>query len=719
MFAIYLLRGNLNLYNIDWLFSKGDPASHFIGWLYYSQDSWRWPITFTQNLSYPTGNTIAYSDSVPLLAIFFKVLAHFPIFSPPIQYFGILITLNLILQFFLGAELILLFKVRSWAIILLSGLLFMLSPILVWRLQGHFALSSHWPILAALWSFFKLRLVGKIQTFSVVRPVYLLQILLLILVAGIHPYIAVMVLAIVLGSYLQGWLDHNINLGLAIFGALTMLSIMLGAWYFWGYFYIPGGGTSGGYDVHSMNLLSPLTKNADRSFYFLAARPSQWEGYGYLGLGLIALFLANLLRACLGLFKGASFYPPLVTFLKRHGVLLVICLGFTVYAISNRVTWGHSILFEYPLLPGIREFASRFRASGRFFWPTYYVLMFSLIIASLKLWHQRQVVVLLLVTVLIQWLDLGPVYSFSTQWMYPGYHQNTHAFISKDWQALKQNHQNLFIVPSYQCGNPPVSFPVLESIAALLQLKTNSAYLARYSDQSLKWHCETLPQAVAQGKLEKNTAYVLDKSLFAIANQINQTPGHSHRCTLLDGLILCQQYPHGSETLRQKFWINDPILFTTKAPNSAQYLLEHWSAPEEWGTWTEGKTARLQLPLHSIQPVLKSIKPTSHNTQDFYLEVVADPFVNENHFRLVVDVLANQQPIAKWQYFFMDRRNSVQRLRIPRKLVASGQPLTLTFQIHEPASPARLGMGDDQRLLGLQVKGIQAYGTEALPVSSD
>lgn len=174
---MYLIGSKLNPTNIDWLlFSNGDPSQHFLGWMLFRYDSWSWPLSYTTNILYPTGASIAYTDSIPLFAIFFKLISG--VLPDNFQYFGLFILLSFILQFFWGAKLGLLFSQDSLICGILSGLLFMLAPPLTLRVFGHISLTSHWFLLASIWCYFY---------FKKFKNAFAFQSILILITSRIHP----------------------------------------------------------------------------------------------------------------------------------------------------------------------------------------------------------------------------------------------------------------------------------------------------------------------------------------------------------------------------------------------------------------------------------------------------------------------------------------------------------------------------------------------------
>jgi hypothetical protein len=76
----------LNPKNVNWV--AFDPAYHYIGWELYRQDpDVHWPITYTDRLGYPKGESVALLDLNPLMAVVLKPLS--PLLPEPAQYFGI------------------------------------------------------------------------------------------------------------------------------------------------------------------------------------------------------------------------------------------------------------------------------------------------------------------------------------------------------------------------------------------------------------------------------------------------------------------------------------------------------------------------------------------------------------------------------------------------------------------------------------------------------
>ena len=75
--GLYLLGlSNLNFQNKNWLY-LGDLSTYQIGWEFFRNDSWRFPLGLNPNYGLDFGTSIVYTDSIPILAFIFKLLKNF------------------------------------------------------------------------------------------------------------------------------------------------------------------------------------------------------------------------------------------------------------------------------------------------------------------------------------------------------------------------------------------------------------------------------------------------------------------------------------------------------------------------------------------------------------------------------------------------------------------------------------------------------------------
>lgn len=63
----------INPVNTLWLYTKPDIATAQTGWVFFKNDIWRFPFGSNPNYGHSFGNSIVYSNSIPILAILFKL----------------------------------------------------------------------------------------------------------------------------------------------------------------------------------------------------------------------------------------------------------------------------------------------------------------------------------------------------------------------------------------------------------------------------------------------------------------------------------------------------------------------------------------------------------------------------------------------------------------------------------------------------------------------
>ncbi len=175
-----------------------------------------------------------------------------------------------------------------------------------------------------------------------------------------------------------------------------------------GYFSIPIQDTLGyGYGVYKLNLLSPINPlgyNLNGYFnwsYFLPRFEINFgekEGFNYLGLGYLIMFL-------LFIFNFKSYFSHEI---KKKGYIVIIFF-ITIFSLSNEISFGKTDIVNINLYKFIEAPLSLARASGRFFWIVYYLLLFCCLI-NLKNFFHRRYKIILMILLSIQFIDLIPGY---------------------------------------------------------------------------------------------------------------------------------------------------------------------------------------------------------------------------------------------------------------------------------------------------------------------
>lgn len=463
-----------------------DPVQYWLGWTYFARDAWRWPPGLNPDWGLEIASSVFYSDSIPLLAFAFKALR--PLVEVT-QYWGIWIFACGALQALLAWRLIGLATAHPLPR-LAGAALFALSPMMLNRLGGHFALGAHFLILAALY-----------LALTRARPwVRLLQWAGLILAASlIHSYLLPMVAGIWAGDWLaralrrgerSGWLAAELPLapGAGLFGL-----------YLAGFFLLSGGfgGTWGGYGEMQMDLLAPFDGGVWSAWLPDLPGPDHWEtGHSYLGLGA-------LLALALGL---AAYLRRPFPWLGARWPLLLALLGMLALALSHRVAVGGRVTELVALPARLLDYADALRASERFFWPFAYAAVLAAVFAMLRGFGPARAGAMLAVLALLQFADMQKGFARLAQYFPPGPAVAPLRLQDPFWTEAAARYGRVRLAPT---GMQARHWEEVAVYAATHGLPTDAVYLARLDPAHVEALNAAVLSALATGRHEADSFYVL------------------------------------------------------------------------------------------------------------------------------------------------------------------------------------------------------------------
>ena len=521
----------LNPRDLGWL--TQDPISHYVGWELFRHDpKWHWPLTYTTYLGYPVGESAALMDFNSLLALAFKPFSS--ILPEPFQYFGIEIVLCCTLIYFFAWRLLRLLVGPNIPGILIASAFFLTSPPLTHRMAcGHYSLSNHWVLIAALLLFFRLQVRAPQSDFrDFVGPALILA----AVVIAINPYLAFEVLLVLTAAVVSLLWERRLSWTKAA-GFLLLLGLVCAFVAYSLGFFISGGKGYGseGYRYFSMNLLSPID-SIGLGWIIRTKLPystgGQYEGYNYLGAGII--LLTALVVSYLVYRRG-----QLKLLDKRWAVpLFLCCLVLTLMAFSTRISFGSHTVIDLDPHEKLTRFLAPLRASGRLFWLPYYTFLIAVLAVPLLVLRRTWANALLAVLLIVQVADTAPLRRFVHSVISQGY---ADPLRSPVWSKLGSVHRNLVVLPPWQCdkeGSPGgiSGYGIFGLLAADQKMATNSYYSARYTEVSREFHCTQSVTDLAEKPLSPDTAYVVSPALAAIIADGPTGPG---KCHDLDGFILC------------------------------------------------------------------------------------------------------------------------------------------------------------------------------------
>ena len=144
--SLFFLVGVLGIENISfkstkWLYDTNDAAHHQLGWHFFKNDIWRFPLGNNPNYGDEIGNSIVYTDSIPILALFFKLFKSF--IPGNFQYFSFWYLICIYLQLFFSFKILKKFT-NSVPHSLIGSLFFLIAPIFVYSENIASAIAGQW-----------------------------------------------------------------------------------------------------------------------------------------------------------------------------------------------------------------------------------------------------------------------------------------------------------------------------------------------------------------------------------------------------------------------------------------------------------------------------------------------------------------------------------------------------------------------------------------------
>jgi Family of unknown function (DUF6311) len=496
----------LNPTYLGWVM-QGDGAQHVLGWLFFRHEPWSWPLGSVSSFPYPIGTTVGYTDSIPWVAILAKAIS--PFLPEDFQYIGLWLAVCFFLQGWFGVRIVQELSPHP-LIHILGGACFILDPVLLWRI-GHDSLCAHWLILGLIWLHLRLWPEGRTPHWALAMTLGFC-----LISAGVHPYLAMMVLGLALALVCKfHWVDHSLSARQMVLWGGGCGAATLGVFAALGYI---GSGISWGakgfgeYSADLLTLVNPA--GTSRFLPALPSAPGQYEGFGYVGSGVLILGVIGI---------AIIWYNPSILGGRslKSWVPLGICTALLAFfALSSRVTFaGKPILtlghFYRPFL----DIIAPFRTSGRFIWPLHYVSITTTLALWIVSFKTSTLIIYIVFSIIIisQILDYrGPF----LQW-YHGYHQRKQPFTLQvdDWRHAKGLYKHMVLYPPQIIGGdlPGCVMPEFEMDyyvplayqAYRLNMTFNNGYFARIDANKGRKYCKELHESMAVGRFDEDTIYVI------------------------------------------------------------------------------------------------------------------------------------------------------------------------------------------------------------------
>ena len=487
-----------------------DVAQHYAGWKLFRNSPWAFPLGIGADIEFPYGNSVSYTDSIPLFAIFFKAISS--ILPQTFHYFGIFVLICFILQGVFGALLTSIFA-ECKVYCSIGALLFSLAPVMIERSFRHCALAAHFLILAALYYYFN----NRRKSIKSYIPFYIINALAITIHPYFLPFTFAVMFAFAVEDFILGknWIMPWVHIVLSIAATL-------------GVGYCIGAFTSGevlgavGYGYFSMNLnsyINPVSPHFEGEHSWSQLLPDrayfggQTEGFNYLGIGVMAAAALGLVGVILTQLRSVGRF-----IINRFGIIFsTVCL--TVFAFSNAIYWDDQMLMEIPYGEELELIFGMFRATGRFGWMLFYLVFLLALYGIYKVCRKPVIACAVIIPFMaLQIYDLSGVitekhdyfYNFSTENRQYRATELQHPF----WEDAIQKVDGVVEVDS-DIHNPLFGNGMIDiaSLCGTYNKPINSAFCARFNYHARYAVMEEEILAFRKG-MNKNYMYIIDDEIF-------------------------------------------------------------------------------------------------------------------------------------------------------------------------------------------------------------
>jgi len=432
-FSLDYMSGNASRF----LYPRGDNQAYSTAQLLFENSKfYTWPLFSTDRLIRDDLQSLVYSDFVPFMAIIIKVINN--IFNIHLNHLIIWTMVIFPLQAMSFAFLLISLGIKDKYIIFVGSLFSIFIPSFLYRI-GHLPLLGHFVINLSLGFYFYERYFLNKLSFN--KKLFIFWTFLISITILINLYLALMVILI----YFAYLFDYSRREGFSfafeknnIKYFLLPIVIIYPVLYISGYL-LP---YQRGYDFgfHSMNLLSPfypaLSGLFDNFKNMYDPTGGQYEGYNYLGAGILLLLIIDFKLIGLNSFKNVKFHYGLIISLS---ILLL-------YSLSSKIYLGHHLLITYDA----PKFLGTFRSTGRFFWPiTYLVLAVSFVIIYN---NSKKIISYVLISMLCI------IQIFDCSHLAQGFYDSGHQVVSNeeyshlnDFNTITKDYSGIYITPDFHC----------------------------------------------------------------------------------------------------------------------------------------------------------------------------------------------------------------------------------------------------------------------------
>jgi hypothetical protein len=333
------------------------------------------------------------------------------------------------------------------------------------------------------------------------------------------------------------------------------------------------------------------------------------------------------------------------------------------------------------------------------FWPIYYLLLFVLLAFIHKNFSRKIAGLILGLCFFVQVIDTSagwiPIHADLNR---KNASVNPTPLKNEVWQEFGSHYKRIIRYPT---SNARDDWQHFATLAASNRMGTNTVNFARYNQANIDLANEKVYKQLKDGLLDTDSLYILDswkrnphpvrfdssKDVLARVDGFTVLAPDWKKCKS------CTPFPTSLELSRfaPMIEIGNPIYFSRESEGRKEFLLNGWGPyGEDWGSWSEEDEAFLILPLPIKKPQVLNLEVRAF---------VVPQYSKQNIEIFIDDVLVKRASLDRFEGNLIS---------LPLSSLALEQDfIRIRIKLINPASPKSVGIGEDDRRLGIgMVKAI-------------
>ena len=446
-------------------------------------------------------------------------------------------------------------------------------------------------------------------------------------------------------------------------------------------------GIASGYGEYRLNLLSVFDpgSNFNTWSYILPdiklTTLEQAEGFNYFGLGSLIIILLTIIIYIVRKSK--------LSYFKKNFIFIIASIFFTIIALSNKISLGNVEILNIELNKYIFAGLSIFRASGRLFWPVYYLILIFSLVFLYKNISKKKYVILILACLLIQTIDISGAIN--------NYSKIINKFVIRDNKELNNLFQINKNLISTNNSNYNSNFSKLSYLTEKFKIqKTNVINLARVNRKVLAETRYEINKNFYNKKIETNTIYLIEN--FSHLQNLQSIFKDDLYFYKIDNIWLMTSIKEDLKlhkrlqfTNFKKINLNYNYKFNNESKDN--FLGLGWSYNNiKSGIWSDGYISSLLFNIDNIN-------------KDLVFEINCDPYLNNKHKYQDIEIYYNNILVKKINFEFGKTNNNLIKFELRKELITNSN-IELRFKFKNPGSPSDYLESPDSKKLGILLKNI-------------